>query len=82
MIQDVSVNKVATHVLDERVRNVLTLINRCAASGVPENAPETTADTPETAAFLRRIGADSLVLMKNEGDILPLKKDKKVLSPR
>jgi hypothetical protein len=42
------------------------------------NAEEKTADTPETAALLRKIGGDSIVLMKNEDNILPLKKDKKV----
>ena len=80
LVQAVGVNKVAEHVLDERVRNVLNLINKCAAAKIPENAEEKTADTPETAAFLRKIGRESIVLMKNEGDILPLKKDKKVSS--
>lgn len=80
LVQAVGVNKVAEYVLDERVRNVLNLVNRCAASKIPENAEEKTADTPQTAAFLRKIGADSIVLMKNEGDVLPLKKDKKVSS--
>lgn len=78
LIQAVGVNKVAQHVLDERARNVLNLINRCAAAKIREHAEEKTADTPETAALLREIGADSIVLMKNEGNLLPLKKDKKV----
>lgn len=78
LIQAVGVNKVAPHVLDDRVRNVLELVNKCAAAKIPERAEEKTADTPETAALLRKIGADSIVLMKNEENILPLKKDKKV----
>ncbi len=78
LVQAVGTNKVPEHVLDERVRNILNLINRCAASNIPERAEEKTADTPETAAFLRKIGGDSIVLMKNKGNILPLKKDKKV----
>jgi beta-glucosidase len=57
----------------------LKLVNRCAASKIPEDAEEKTADTPETAALLRKIAADSIVLMKNESGILPLKKDKKTL---
>jgi beta-glucosidase len=76
LIQAIGVNKVAQHVLDERARNVLNLVNRCAAAKIPERAEETTADTPETAALLRKIGADSIVLMKNEDNILPLKKNK------
>jgi beta-glucosidase len=78
LVQAVGVNKVPEHVLDERARNILNLVNRCAASNIPERAEEKTADTPETAALLRKIGRDSIVLMKNEGNILPLKKDKKV----
>ncbi|KAE8452757.1 hypothetical protein EG329_013029 [Mollisiaceae sp. DMI_Dod_QoI] len=79
LVQAVGVNKVAQHVLDERARNVLNLVNRCAAAKIPERAEEKTADTPETAALLRKIGAESIVLMKNEGNILPLKKDKRTL---
>ncbi|KAH8796458.1 glycoside hydrolase superfamily [Hyaloscypha finlandica] len=79
LTQAVGVNKVPQHVLDERVRNVLNLVNRCAAANIPEHAEEKTADTPETAALLRKIGGESIVLMKNEDNILPLKKDKKTL---
>lgn len=78
LMQATGVGKVPTHVIDERARNVLKLVNRCAAANIAEHAEEKTADTPETAALLRKIGADSIVLMKNEGNILPLKKDKKV----
>lgn len=78
LVQAVGVNKVPQHILDERVRNVLNLINRCAIAKIPENAEEKTADTPETAALLRKIGADSIVLMKNEDKVLPLSKEKKV----
>lgn len=78
LVQAVGVNKVPQHILDERVRNVLNLINRCAISKIPEDAEEKTADTPETAALLRKIGADSIVLMKNEDKVLPLSKEKKV----
>jgi len=78
LIQAAGINKVPAHVIDERARNVLKLVNRCAAANIPDHAEEKEANTPETAAFLRKIGADSIVLMKNEGNILPLKKDKKV----
>jgi beta-glucosidase len=78
LIQASGVGKVPVHVIDERARNVLNLVNRCAAANIPEYAEEKEANTPETAALLRKIGADSIVLMKNEGNVLPLKKDKKV----
>ncbi|KAF4625175.1 hypothetical protein G7Y89_g12995 [Cudoniella acicularis] len=79
LIQAVGVGKVHQHVLDERVRNVLKLINRVAAANIPENAEEKMANTPETATLLRKIGSESIVLMKNEDKILPLSKDKKTL---
>ena len=78
LIQATGVGKVPSHVIDERVRNVLKLVKRCAAANIAEYAEEKTANTPETAALLRKIGADSIVLMKNEGYVLPLNKDKKV----
>lgn len=78
LVQAIGVGKVKQTVLDERARNVLNLVNRCAKAGIPDHAEEKTVDTPETAAFLRKIGAESIVLMKNEGNVLPLKKDKKV----
>jgi beta-glucosidase len=67
------------HVIDDRAREVLKFVKKCAASGVKENGPEGTADTPETAALLRKIGNESLVLLKNENNVLPLKKNKKTL---
>jgi beta-glucosidase len=75
----VQTDKVKEFELDERVRSVLGFVKRCAASGVPEGAEETTADTPETRALLRKIGGEGLVLLKNESRLLPFKKDKKTV---
>lgn len=74
-------NKVSCKTLDERAEEVLRVVKRCAASNIPENAPEGTIDTPETAALLRKLAGESIVLMKNEKDVLPLGKDKSVSSP-
>ncbi|GAB7356482.1 hypothetical protein MBLNU459_g7243t1 [Dothideomycetes sp. NU459] len=72
-------NKLHPTAVDDRAREVLDLVKACAASGIPENAEEKTNDTPETAALLRRLASESIVLMKNEGNVLPFKKDKKIL---
>ncbi|KAI0120931.1 glycosyl hydrolase family 3 N terminal domain-containing protein [Xylariales sp. AK1849] len=69
-------DKVREHVIDERARTVLEFVRKCYASGIEENAEEGTLDTPETAEVLRRIGNEGIVLLKNDGDILPFKKDK------
>ncbi|KAK7409319.1 beta-glucosidase [Neonectria punicea] len=71
--------KVWGHVIDQRARELLNFVKKCAASGVKENGPEGTLDTPETAALLRKIGNESIVLLKNENSVLPLAKDKKTL---
>lgn len=71
--------KVWDHVIDDRAREMLKFVKRCAASGVKENGPEETRNTPETAALLRRIANESIVLLKNEGGVLPLSKEKKTL---
>ncbi|KAI0109334.1 glycoside hydrolase family 3 protein [Hypoxylon sp. NC0597] len=76
---NVATDKVRMHILDQRVKAMLEFIKKCAASGVKENAPEGTADTPETRELLRRIGNEGIVLLKNENSILPLKRDKKTV---
>ncbi|KAH6652601.1 beta-glucosidase [Truncatella angustata] len=72
-------DKVREHIIDQRAKTVLEFVKKCYASGVEENAPEGTLDTPETAAVLRKIGNEGLVLLKNENDVLPFKKDKKTV---
>ncbi|KAJ5369221.1 beta-glucosidase I [Penicillium cataractarum] len=75
----VSSNKVPQFKLDERVRNILNLINRVDAVGIPEGAEEKALNRPEDQALMRRAAAESVVLLKNEGGALPLKKDGSVL---
>ncbi|KAL2208537.1 Cel3c putative beta-glucosidase [Sarocladium strictum] len=65
--------------IDDRAREVLRFVKRCAAANVQEGGPEETRDTPETAALLRKIGNESIVLLKNENQVLPLKKEKYTL---
>lgn len=74
----VSANKVKMSLLNDRVRNILHLINTTSKSGVPEAAPETRLNRTEDQQLLRKIAADSIVLLKNKGDVLPLKKDKRI----
>lgn len=65
--------------LDERVRGVLKLVKATAKAGIAENGPETSDNnTAETSAFLRKIGSEGIVLLKNEDSILPLKKTDKI----
>ena len=71
-------NKIKKHVLDERVRAVLEIIKRASRSGIPENAPEGKLNRPEDRILLRRVAADSIVLLKNERRVLPFKRSKPI----
>jgi beta-glucosidase len=64
--------------LDYCVRNVLNLVKNVLPLGIPENAPEGTVNTKETSQTLRELAGSGIVLLKNEDNILPLKKDKTV----
>lgn len=74
--QALGCGKLSLPEVDARVREVLKLVKKAQALGIPENAEETTIDSPETAATLRALSSNGLVLLKNEGNVLPFKKDK------
>lgn len=76
---NVQTDKVREYIIDERARALLEFVKRSYQSGIEENAPEKTLDTPETAALLRKIGNEGIVLLQNEKDVLPFKKDKKTV---
>jgi beta-glucosidase len=76
---NVKTDKVREHILDTRVKSVLEFVKKCYASGIPENGEEGTLDTPETAAMLRRVGNEGMVLLKNQHGVLPFANEKKVI---
>ena len=76
--QALACHKLVEKDLNDCVREVLKLVKKVEPLGIPENAPETTVDCKETSQLLRNISANSVVLLKNENNILPLKKDKTV----
>ena len=74
----VSSRKVTRSTIDTRVRNVLNFVKR--ASRVPVATDEGTRDLPEDRALNRKLAADSVVLLKNDADMLPLPKDMKSIA--
>lgn len=63
--------KIDLETVNERVRQVLKLVDRAIRTGIPSNAPEVSQNTPETAALLRKIAGESIVLLKNDHNALP-----------
>ena len=57
---------------------MLKLVNKVLPLEISENGEETTMDTVETAQTLREVAAASIVLMKNEGKVLPFNTEKSV----
>ncbi|KAH9209406.1 beta-glucosidase precursor [Leptodontidium sp. 2 PMI_412] len=78
LVHAVVANKVKAKQLNARVRNVLNLVDRGMKSGVIENATEHKLDRSEDRQLLRKVAAESIVLLKNEDHILPFKKSKKI----
>ncbi len=68
--------KYGMDVLDGKVRRVLRLMFRTV---MDRNRPFGSFVSPEHIAAARRIGAESIVLLKNDGGILPIKDAKKIL---
>ncbi|KAJ3873284.1 glycoside hydrolase family 3 protein, partial [Lentinula edodes] len=62
------------------ISDVLELLQKAYASGIPFDAPEEGVDTPELRQLLRESAADSIVLLKNDKNVLPLTVDSKIKS--
>ncbi|KAL9125262.1 MAG: hypothetical protein Q9217_005510 [Psora testacea] len=78
LVHAVTSNKVRPHVLDERVRAVLRAVKQASKSGVAEDAPEHELNRPEDRELLRKLAAESVVLLKNDNNVLPLNKSKTI----
>lgn len=68
-------NEIHRDVIDQNVRRVLRFVNDCLEANVTDG-PEQENEDPAAAQLLREIGSESLVLLKNEENILPLSASK------
>ncbi|KAJ5737710.1 uncharacterized protein N7483_002835 [Penicillium malachiteum] len=71
-------NKISQNTLNDRVRAVLKLVQKASKSGIPQRAPETQLNRAQDRGLLRKIASEAIVLLKNEENILPLDKNRKV----
>jgi beta-glucosidase len=70
--------KLTVEDVDACARRVLQFISRVLPLKIPSRAPEKTIDNKATSARLREIASSSIVLLKNENQVLPFKKDSSV----
>jgi len=62
--------------VDDKVRRLLRTLFRVGAFEEPELRPERSIDRPEHRRIARKAAAEAIVLLKNEGDLLPLDPEK------
>lgn len=67
-------NQIHEDVINDNARHVLNFINECLDAGIPKDVVESPNESPDASALLRKIGDESIVLLKNENNILPLAK--------
>ncbi|KAK5943408.1 hypothetical protein PMZ80_004415 [Knufia obscura] len=68
--------KLTEETLDKRVLKNLELLVRCDKFAHPEVPEEKAGDLPEHRALIREAGAEGMVLLKNENNILPIQPTK------
>jgi len=68
--------EIGTAELDARVKRILRMIFRTA---MDRNRPFGSQTSPEHYAAARKIGAESIVLLKNDGGLLPMTNPKKIV---
>ncbi|SGZ50938.1 CIC11C00000000336 [Sungouiella intermedia] len=71
-------NEIHRDVIDDNVRHVLKFINNCLMAEIPDDFEETENTDPAASTLLRQIAGESLVLLKNEDNILPLSPENEV----
>ena len=69
-------NQVGEDELDAKVRRILRLMYR---TNMNNNAPRGSLNSPEHHSTARKIGTEGIVLLKNEGGLLPIDPNRKLV---
>jgi beta-glucosidase len=68
--------EVSEETITERARNVLNLVEKVGGFDNPEIPPEQSIVNPAHSQLIREVGGEGITLLKNEGGLLPLTKEK------
>ncbi|CAG8234825.1 unnamed protein product [Penicillium salamii] len=72
----IKTGKVSEETINARARNVLEFMAKLRCFEDPSIPEERSINKPEHQKLIRSVGSQGLVLLKNEGAILPLRKEK------
>ena len=72
ILSAIKAGKLSEQTLDDRVRKVLELLIQTGKFDDPTIPDEAAVDTPAHRELIRSVGADGMVLLKNENNVLPL----------
>lgn len=75
LLQAVEHDEVQEATIDARARRVLQLLDKAGVFAQREATPEQAIDLPEHRALAREAAAEGVVLLKNERDVLPLRRE-------
>ncbi len=76
LVKAVESGTVNLEAIDEAARRILRIVERAGAFEDPKPKPEQALDRPEHRTLIRRAASESMVLLKNADNILPLEKSK------
>lgn len=76
LLDAVQSGEVAETTIDDHVRRILRTIIKTGAMENPDIPPEQAIDNPEHRALIRQTAAEAIVLLKNEGNTLPIDRNK------
>lgn len=74
--QQIGCREVSKPLIDLHVRRILQFLQHTQETGIPEDGPEDEANnTPDTRMLLKELADKSIVLLKNDNDMLPLNRE-------
>src|ERR1700760_3828987 len=66
--------------VEKAAGNVLYLVDRTKGLDGPPEPPERSIEDPATTELIRQAGVEGLTLLKNDGNLLPIKSDVKTIA--